>query len=117
MMTETLGEAIASEREDLEILRRKGYTTDAERIEKVLDRITTAAAPFLDWLNEKEAALRSARSIDWLRDQFPSLLEQGLARWNPTRPKERQFLRCAIPQRANTSAAREAGARGERLVG
>lgn len=114
MGAETLEQVIADEREDLEILRRKGYERDAERIGKVLDRIAKAAQPFTDWLNEREAALRSARSVAWIREQFPALESQGLARWNPNRPSERQFLRCAIPQRANTSAAREAGARGER---
>lgn len=114
---ETLETVIASEREDAAVLRRKGMVREAEMLEQAIARIAKAAAPFTDWLSENEASLRSARSVSWLRSQFPSLLEQGLARQNPSRPTERQFLRCAIPQRANTSAAREAGARGERLAG
>lgn len=117
MAAETLEEAIASEREDAAVLRRKGFVADAERIERVLERVARAAEPFTEWLSEREAALRSGRSTDWLRAQFPGLQAQGLARFGQARPTDRQFLRCAIPQRANTSAAREAGARGERLVG
>ena len=117
MAVETLEQAFADEREELGVLRRKGFAADADRIERVIDRLAKAASPFIDWLSENDARLRSNRSIDWLRAQFPALQSQGLARWNPARPNQRQFLRCAIPQRANTSAAREAGARGERLAG
>ena len=55
--------------------------------------------------------LRSGHSADWHRAQFPSLEAQGLARRHG---RQRQYLRCVVPQRANLSAAREAGLRGER---
>lgn len=116
-MSETLEQAIADERGDVAVLRRKGMGREADAIEKAVERIAAAAAPFLDWLSEGEAVLRSSHSREWLRERFPSLADQGLARWNPARPRERQYLRCAVPQRANTSAARDAGRRGERLVG
>jgi hypothetical protein len=112
---ETLDQAIANEREDLQVLRKNGLQREAEIIERVLARVARAAEPFIDWLSETNAALRSDRSLEWLRKQFPALEAQGLARWNPAKPTERQYLRCAVPQRANTSAAREAGARGERM--
>lgn len=114
-MAETLEQALADEREAISMLRGRGFTREAELLEHSVERLARAAAPFLDFLSEKEAMLRSAHSEEWLRALYPRLEAQGLARRNPNNPRERQYLRCAIPQRANVSAAREAGARGERM--
>lgn len=114
-MAETLEQALADEREDLQVLRQKGFTQEADMLERTIERLARAAAPYLDWLSEKEAVLRSAHSVEWLRARYPVLEAQGLARRNPHNARERQYLRVAVPQRANVSAAREAGARGERL--
>ena len=113
--TESLVDVIADERGQAAVLRHKGFVREAEMIERFAERVARAAAPFIDWLSEKEAVLRSGHSADWHRARFAQLEAQGLARWNPERPRERQYLRCVVPQRANTSAARVAGLRGERL--
>jgi hypothetical protein len=111
-MSDTLTELLDAERAKLQQLRADRFKdVPLEFAEALLARITSAALPFTDWLSEGEAKLRSNRSTDWLRAQFPAWQDQGLARWNPARPKTRQYLRCAIPMRANLSAAREAGMR------
>ena len=116
MSEHTLTQVLADERAELAVLRRKGLVREAELLEHTLDRIARAAEPFTDWLSEKEAVLRSAHAAEWHRARFAALEAQGLARKSPTNPRERQYLRCAVPQRANLSAAREAGERGERIA-
>ena len=111
---ETLEQAIADEREDAGMLRAKGFLREAELLERTIERIAKAASPFLDWLSETEAVLRSGQAKEWHRARFAILEAQGLARHNPHALRERQYLRVAVPQRANPSAAREAGRRGER---
>jgi hypothetical protein len=114
---ETLDQAIANEREELGLLRKRGLNREAEMIEASIARIARAAEPFVDWLSEGEAQLMSGHRADWLRKNFASWAARGLARWNPLKTDERQYLRCVLPQRANRSAAREAGRRGERVTG
>jgi hypothetical protein len=58
-MTETLEQVLADERGDAAVMRAKGFTREAEMVEKMCDRFATAAADFLDWLSEDEAMLRS----------------------------------------------------------
>ena len=111
---ESITDVIADERGQAAVLRHNGYVREADARERLLDRVARAAAPFTDWLSEKEAVLRSGHSAEWHRARFPQLLAQGLARIHPERPRERQYLRCVVPQRANVSAARAAGRRGER---
>lgn len=112
---ETLEQALDGERRDAGVLRDKGLTREAEMIDRVVARLARAAMPFTDWLSERDARLRSQWSRERLRAAFPKLEAQGLARFNPASPKDRQFLRCAIPQAANLSAAREAGRRGAKV--
>jgi hypothetical protein len=116
-MQETLEQAFIDEKGDLAVLRAKGMAREAEMLERVITRLERAAMPFIDWLSESEAVLRSNHNAAWHRARFAQLESQGLARFHPERPRERQYLSCAIPQRANTSAAREAGRRGDRKVG
>ena len=111
-MTDTLHDVLDSEREKVHQLGRDGFdSVPLAFVSAMLKRISTSADPFTDWLSEGEAKLRSNRSTDWLRGQFPQWYEQGLARWNPSKPKARQFLRAVVPMRANLSAARDAGMR------
>lgn len=115
---ESLSQAITAEREKLAQLRTDKFKeAPLDYLERAIARIESAALPFTDWLSESEAKLRSNQSRDWLRDRFPLWESQGLARWNPAQTKQRQYLRCVVPQRANVAAAREAGLRGERLTG
>lgn len=111
-MSETLHDVLTAEREKLTQLAKDGFKdVPVAFVERSLARVLASALPFTDWLSEAEAKLRSNRSAEWLRAQFPAWENQGLARWNPARPKTRQFLRCAVPLRVNLSAERDAGQR------
>lgn len=115
-MMESLANALTEEREKIQQLRAdKLRDVPIDYVERAMARLESAALPFTDWLTEGEAKLRSNRSLEWLRGQFPMWEAQGLARWNPKSARARQYLRAVVPQRANVEAAREAGLRGERV--
>ena len=113
-MSESLTDALAAELEKAAQYKGDGFeAVPLPAVVKLLQRIVTAAEPFTDWLSEGEAKLRSSRSEQWLRAQFVAWESQGLARWNPNKPKARQYLRAAVPLRANPAVAREDGRRVE----
>lgn len=107
----TLEQVLIDARGELPVLRKHGQAVLADAIERVIDDVTEAALPFLVWLSETEAELRSDRSREWLRARFPGWERQGLARWNPRRPRERQYLQCVIPQARNLEQVRADAAR------
>lgn len=107
----TLEQVLADARGEIPILRRHGQHALADAIERLCDQVHEAATPFLRWLSESEAQLRSHRSREWLRRRFPAWERSGLARWNPHRPNQRQYLECAIPQDINLDAVRADAAR------
>lgn len=111
----SLNDALAAARAQIATVRETGLAKEADLLERQLAPIEAAARPFTDWLSESEAVLMSGRSADWHRHQFASLQARGLARMSPTGRKSRQYLRCAVPQRANLEAAKDAGRRGERV--
>lgn len=106
-----LDQVIADNRGELAVLRKHGQRELAEAIERVLEEVAEASAPFTVWLSEGEAQLRSGKSRQWLRVRFAAWERQGLARWNPHRPTERQYLSCVIPQDRNLDAVRADAAR------
>lgn len=111
-MSETLADALRVECDKLAEYRADGFAQiPLATALKAMMRVADAARPYTDWLSEGEAKLRSNRPEAWLRSRFPAWETQGLARWNPNKPKSRQYLRCAIPLRANPDAAREEGLR------
>jgi hypothetical protein len=87
-----------------------GHTREADNIDRLLDRVRTAAIDYLDWLSEGEARLRSGKSVEWLRARFAGWAASGHAKKDGQRRLYRQLV---VPRRANESAARESG-RGER---
>jgi|GEM_PF-1582710 len=102
----TLGQALANTRRDAAVLRRSGHKAQAEGLERLCDQVTEAAEPWLRWLTEAEARLRSGRSERYLRGRFPEWQEQGNAR---LAGRERQYRMCVIEQRIPESVARERG--------
>jgi hypothetical protein len=104
----TLEQVLADAREDANALRRHGHRHDAELIEALCDKVAEAAYPFLNWLSEGEAKLKSGHSTTFLKAKFAAWEEQGLARLNG---KLREYRAVIIPQRGNREAAREAGRR------
>ena len=107
----TLEQVLADTRGEIPVLRRHGQHVIADAIERLCDDVQEAAQPFMRWLSESEAQLRSHRSTEWLRKRFAGWERMGLARWNPHRPTQRQYLECAIPQDLNLDAVRADAAR------
>ena len=103
-----LAEVIATAREDAKILDRAGHARDAQLIFRLMDQVEHAAADYLEWLNEREAHLRSGRSFAWLRSRFPEWERQGHAKRDGRR---RMYRTLIVPTRANTAAAYAAGRR------
>lgn len=101
-----LEQVLADARGDAAVLRRAGHTADAQLIERICDQVANAAEDYLRWLTEEDAALRSGRSLTWIRSRFSEWEREGHARRDGRRRLYRQVV---IPQRANPTAAREAG--------
>jgi AraC-like DNA-binding protein len=101
--------AIADARSDAQALRRMGNDSQAAAVERMIGVIAYAAEPFTTWLSEDDAMLRSGDSERTLRRRFRSLLECGLARYGHR--NRREYMMCAVPQRADVGAAYDAGRR------
>lgn len=106
-----LEQVLADARGEIPVLRRHGQHSIADAIERLVEDVAEAAKPFLQWLNESEAQLRSGHSAEWLRKRFAAWERQGLARRHPQRPSQRQYLTVAIPQARNLDAVRADAAR------
>lgn len=112
-----IAEVLDEMRAEVAVLRDNKAAMPPDRLETRLREIENATIDLREWLSEDDAMLRSARTRAWLRGQFPQWMAQGLARFNPDKPKERQYLQLIVPLRANASAARDAGRRGLRRTG
>jgi hypothetical protein len=96
-MTETPEEVLASIREDAAVARRLGHEHDAKLLEQTAARFASSIDEYLTWISEADARIRSAHAPAWFRARFPEWERQGLARWNPKRPRERQYRAIAVP--------------------
>lgn len=85
------------------VLRARGHGREADHIEQLVGEVKAAAAPYLDWLSEDEAMLRSGRSRGYLRTRYPEWASEDMARLDGRR---RKYRRCIVPRRANIDTAR-----------
>lgn len=104
----SLQQVITDWRGDASVLRSRGHTSEAKLLETCAEEVASSAEEFLRFLPETDAQLRSNRSKDWLRSQFPQWEAMGHAE---KRNGRRYYRMLIIPQRANVSAAREEGRR------
>ncbi len=102
-MTATLEQILADWSEDAQVLRRRGHRHDAELMEQFVHDIKRAAEPFLVWLSEKDAQIRSGRSLRWLRSQFPDWETEGHAR---RRNGRREYRMVVVPRRVKVTSLR-----------
>lgn len=109
----TLEEVLADAREDAVRLRRNSCTVEANVIDRLCDEIAEAAVEYLRFVPESNALLRTGWSLKRLRRGFREWETVGHARW---RGKEREYRLIVLPQRANPSAAYEAGRRDGRAA-
>ena len=104
----TLEQVLLHHRADAAALRRKRHDQEATVIESLCDDVERAAEPYLRWLSEADAMLRSGHSSTWLRARFPEWEAAGDARQHG---KTRSYRMVVIPERRHVRAAREAGRR------
>lgn len=102
-----LAQIIADSREEVSVLARAGHKDQAEYIDTLLDKVHAAAEDYITWLPESAAELKSGLSVKTLRRRWRELYDSGNARFNAK--GEREYRSCAIPNRPDVAAAREAG--------
>lgn len=93
----SLEQVLADARGEAQVLRKHGQEAVATAIEGLCGDVAAAAEPYLRWLSEVEASLRSRRKVPWLRQRFARWESEGFARFNPRAKHERQYLQCVIP--------------------
>lgn len=96
---------------DAQVLRGRGHVRDAELLDRCAEEMKHALAPFLAWMSEADAMLRSGRGVEFFRSRFAGWQSQGLSE---QRGRHRWYRAAVVPLRAHPSAARAAGLRGER---
>jgi hypothetical protein len=106
-----LRQIIADLREEADVLKRARQSEEAQYREDLARRLANAGEDLWTFIDEAAAMLKSGLEARTLRARFRWLKECGLARYGVRR--QRQYLAVAIPQRADTTAAYEAGRQGE----
>lgn len=111
-----LAHILAKRLDEAEVLERHGGAFSVQQIREFIAEIQTAGPEFITWLSEKEAMIRSGWSKPRLMTQFAQWEEQGYARKNPERPKERQYLAVVVPVRQDASDVEDDAARAARAA-
>lgn len=108
MSAAKLEQLIADKRGELPIIRKggQGGIDIARALEEFLVEVDEATKDMRTFVSEKEAVIRSDKSVPWLRARFAQWERQGNARHNPTNPRERQYLLLILPIPARIGAAR-----------
>lgn len=102
-----LAQVLTDARGDLAVLRKHGATVPIETVAALIDGVADAAYPFVTFISEADAVVRSDHRAPWFRQRFADWQRQGYARTNPRRPKERQYLLAVVPLRHDVEAVRE----------
>ena len=105
-MIRTLEQVLADARGELPVLRKHGQGAIADALEQLCNEVAAAAEPYLTWLPESDAAIRSNHSSSWFRARFPAWERQGLARLCPTNHRLRQYRQLIVPAASNLDAVR-----------
>lgn len=116
-MAESLEHVLTEARGELPLLRKRRGMWTADDVEQFVDRIAEAAHEYLTFVSERDAMIRSNRSVAWLRTRYANWEREGNARRNPRNPRDRQYRLMIIPLAAQTEAARADArrtARGDR---
>lgn len=99
----TLERVLLDAQADAEALRRNGHAAQAETAERIVAAVREAAEPFLDWITEGAARLRSGRGDDYFKARRETWAEQGLAE---RRGRHWWYRRCVIEHRKPVSLSR-----------
>lgn len=107
---------LADWRQRAQLLRAEGHPVQAGTYDRACEEIGGVMRPFLTWLSESEAQLRSGWSVERLRSAFPEWEEMGCARKSGDgRRAKRQYREFIVPARVLEADARQAGLRGGSL--
>lgn len=99
-----LVQAIADARENLSILKKHGAVVPVENVTAFFDSICEAAYPFITFISEADAAVRSGHQAAWFRNRFADWERQGYARLHAGK---RQYMLAIVPLRHDVEALRE----------
>lgn len=102
-----LAQVITDARGDLAVLQKHGASVPIDRVAELIEGVAEAAYPFVTFIAESEAVVRSDHRAPWFRQRFEDWKRQGYARYNPRRPKERQYLLAVVPLRHDVEAIKE----------
>lgn len=115
-MRKDLAAVLAKRLDEAAVLEKHGGAFSVAQIREFIDEIKTVGPEFITWLSEKEAMIRSGYSKGRLMAQFAQWEEQGYARKNPERPKERQYLCAIVPVRQDGGDVEDDAARAARAA-
>ena len=104
-----LATTLADFREEAATLRRNGHTLQADSIERVCDAVRDAAHPYLNWMAEPDAQLRSGFGPDYFRARREAWAEDGLAE---KRGRTWYYCELIVPRRKLSSIVRAEARRG-----
>jgi hypothetical protein len=102
-----LAQVLTDARGDLAVLRKHGATVPVDRVAELIEGVAEAAYPFVTFISETEAIVRSDHRAPWFRQRFEDWKRQGYARYNPRHAKEREYLLAVVPLRHDVEAVRE----------
>lgn len=106
-----LRQIIADLREEANALSRARHSEEAIYRRELAKRLADAGEDMWTFLSEEDAMIKSGLESRTLRFRFRYLKECKLARYGKN--GRREYLAIAVPQRADTAAAYEAGKAGE----
>jgi hypothetical protein len=102
----SLEQVLSDLRAEAQVLHTHKDERGAQLLNDVVDRVKASSEDFITWLEEEDAILRSAHHRKWFRRMYPTWAAEGHAKKERGHYYYRQLI---VPQRANLSAARQAG--------
>lgn len=100
--------------EDAAALTRNGEPDKAAILKRCAVEVHQAAAEWLTWIPEEQAALRSGKSTAWWRGEYPALQKRGHAR--QVGHGKRVYRLAIVPQRDALVIAAEEGRKVARAM-
>lgn len=101
-----LEQVLADKRGEAAVLRKHGQAAIADALEDFAREVFEAAEPYLTFIPEADAIIRSNHRRPWFRARFAAWERQGLARYSPTNKRERQYCLLIVPASGNLDAVR-----------
>jgi hypothetical protein len=101
-----LEQVLADKRGEAAVLRKHGQAAIADALEDFANEVAEAAEPWLTFIPEADAVIRSNHRVPWFRARFAAWERQGLARFAPTNRRQRQYCLLVVPAAGNLDAVR-----------